>query len=175
MVTYVAFLRGINVGGRVIKMADLKICLENAGLQNVKTLLQSGNVIFDSEETDTKKVRGQLEAAVSKRFNYPAKTLVYTEQALRPIVGDYPYDSSDADYQHYIVFMDEGKAAQFDAEFGAVSNEVEEMSSGDGVIYWKVKKGMTLRSERSKYFTKATYKDFNTSRNINTIKKILAL
>jgi uncharacterized protein (DUF1697 family) len=49
MIKYVAFLRGINVGGRIIKMADLKVCFEKMDLNNVATLLNSGNVVFESD------------------------------------------------------------------------------------------------------------------------------
>ena len=174
MQTYAAFLRGINVGGRIIKMAELKSCVEAAGVTNVRTLLQSGNVLLDSE-AEEKDVRQRLEAAVGQTFDYPAIIFVHRLDKLRPIVEAYPFDSSDEDYQHYVVFMDDGKADQFDAEFGPVDNDVEAMQKGDGVIYWRVRKGMTLRSERSKCFSKAAYKNFNTSRNIKTLRKLLAL
>jgi uncharacterized protein (DUF1697 family) len=57
MTKYVAFLRGINVGGRIIKMADLRICLEKAGFGDVKTILQTGNVIFESDISDTAELK----------------------------------------------------------------------------------------------------------------------
>ena len=47
---WVALLRGVNVGGRTIKMAELRSTLEEAGLENVETVLQSGNVMFDSPD-----------------------------------------------------------------------------------------------------------------------------
>ena len=54
MTKYVAFLRAINVGGHtIIKMADLKQIFESLGLENVQTYIQSGNVIFESDEEDT--------------------------------------------------------------------------------------------------------------------------
>jgi uncharacterized protein (DUF1697 family) len=172
---YVAFLRGINVGGRVVRMVDLKLCLEKGGFTDIKTLLQSGNVVFQSNQSDKNDVRQSLEDLVSKQFDYPAKILVYRHDELEPIVRAYPFDTADEDYQHYVVFMDRGKADQFIQEFGEVQNSVELMVKGEGVIYWMVKKGMTLKSERSKYFTKAAYKEFNTSRNIKTLQKLLAL
>lgn len=57
MKRFVALLRGINVGGNnIIKMADLKTCFEEMGFANVVTYIQSGNVLFDSNETDQLKL-----------------------------------------------------------------------------------------------------------------------
>jgi uncharacterized protein (DUF1697 family) len=172
---YVAFLRGINVGGRVVRMNELKNYLEKGGFTEVKTLLQSGNVVLEGSHTDKAVVREVLEELVGQQFGYSAKILVYRFDELEPIVRSYPYDEANDDYQHYVVFMDNGKADQLIEEFGEAHDDNESMSKGDGVIYWMVKKGMTLKSDRSKIFTKAAYKDFNTSRNIRTLQKLLAL
>lgn len=51
-IEYAAFLRGVNVGGRVIKMAELKACFERVGFGDVRTFLQSGNVIFGSNSSE---------------------------------------------------------------------------------------------------------------------------
>ena len=59
---YVAFLRGINVGGHVlIKMADLKKAFEMMGFENVRTILASGNVVFEYDQTDKKALTKKVE------------------------------------------------------------------------------------------------------------------
>ncbi|MCI0649682.1 MAG: DUF1697 domain-containing protein, partial [Chloroflexi bacterium] len=61
MLTYIALLRGINVGGHhKLPMKALQALLENLGLQNVKTYLQSGNVVFQSQEENTSQLSGQI-------------------------------------------------------------------------------------------------------------------
>ncbi len=76
MTTYVAFLRAINVGGHsIIKMTDLKQMFESFGLENVQTYIQSGNVIFESEETDTASLEKQIEEQVEKATGYKTRTL----------------------------------------------------------------------------------------------------
>lgn len=66
---YVAFLRGINVGGHgLIKMIDLKKAFEKMGFENVRTLLASGNVVFESEQTDNKALTTEIESFLKKAF-----------------------------------------------------------------------------------------------------------
>ncbi len=175
MQTYISFLRGINVGGRTIKMADLKTCYEQAGFSNVATLLQSGNVTFTSKKSTPKEVETILEAAVGERFNYPAKILVLKHSALQPLVDHYPFDSSDAAYQHYILFLRPGLAEELVSYASELDPKLEQVAKGNHVLYWKVIKGMTLKSPFAKMLTKSKFKDFHTSRNINTVRKLLDL
>jgi uncharacterized protein (DUF1697 family) len=172
MMTYVSFLRGINIGGRRIAMADLKETYEAAGMTNIVTFLQSGNVIFESNEADMAEVRRKLESAVSDRFGYPAKILVRTRQHLAPAVGAYPFDSSETLYQHYLIFISPELLEPLARE--AQDPEVDQVQAGADVVYWKVLKGMTLKSTFAKNLTKSAYKEFHTVRNINTLRRMLA-
>ena len=66
---YVAFLRGINVGGKnKVKMETLREILSAQGFENVKTYINSGNVIFETDKTDDLKLAGQIEKAIEKEF-----------------------------------------------------------------------------------------------------------
>lgn len=171
MSKYVAFLRGINVGGRIIKMADLKACFEGMSFKNVSTLLQSGNVIFESN-TNQQKLKAKIEGGLTKTFNYPAKVQVFSLDNLKEITDAYPFDTSDEDFQHYVIFLEGNLAKDLASEDGELDGKIEKIKLGEGVVYWQVQKGMTLKSGRSKYLTKPKYKDFNTTRNIKTLKKI---
>jgi len=173
MQTYVSFLRGINVGGRSIKMVDLKECFEKAGYFDVITLLQSGNVVFRSETPGADEVRSTLEIAVAKRFDYPAKLLVLKREQLSPIVRGYPFDRLNDDYQHYILFLLPGVLDGLMRFHTELDKSIEEIARGDGVLYWKVRKGMTLDSAFAKVLTKAEFKEFHTSRNIKTVQKLV--
>ncbi len=166
---YVALLRGINVGGRIIKMADLVACLEAAELSNVVTILQSGNVLFDAEDSDLK---SKLETTLSKKFNYPARVQVLEVSELKNIVSNYPFDSHNDTKQHYVIFMENGLETDL-SNNSETDRRIEQTAAGDGVVYWQVQKGMTLKSMFSKYLTKAKYKDYNTNRNLKTLNKIL--
>jgi uncharacterized protein (DUF1697 family) len=68
MTKYVAFLRGINVGGRIIKMTKLKACFEKAGFSNVSTLLQTGNISFESDKKE-RELKTEIETLLTNTFN----------------------------------------------------------------------------------------------------------
>ncbi len=168
---YVAFLRGINVGGRVIKMVDLKECLEEIGLREVRTILQSGNVTFESDQKQVE-LKQNIEAVLTKTFNYPARAQVFTIEQIQTIIQGYPFDRNDKDHQHYVVFMESAKEHELEAE-ATFDDKLEQIKSGTNCLYWTVPKGITLKSEFSKYLTKPRYKEFNTVRNINTLEKTI--
>jgi uncharacterized protein (DUF1697 family) len=173
MAKYVAFLRGVNVGGRVIKMAELKTCFEKAGFKDVKTVLQSGNVIFESAKKQPA-LKSEIEKLLTKTFNYPAKAQVYSLDRLARIVKDYPFASQD-DYHSYVIFLENGLEKDLVADVSQLDKKLEQIKSGQGVVYWRVQKGMTLKSHFAKLLTKSKYKDFNTNRNLNTLQKILSV
>jgi uncharacterized protein (DUF1697 family) len=88
---YAAFIRGINVGGRVlIKMADLKTLCESAGLAKVGTILASGNIVFDSSKSPAG-VERQLQAALEKKYGRPIAVFVRTIGELREIEKLQPF------------------------------------------------------------------------------------
>lgn len=170
---FIALLRGINVGGnRIIKSADLKVCFEKLGFRDVKVILQSGNVKFSNGMKDVSDVRVAVETGLSKRFDYPAKAVVITAESLNAIVGEYPFDASSKDEQHYVVFLTEDVGGEM-ARAVKLNAEIEQVRTGENVVYLRVQKGMTLKSDFGKLLSKAKYKEHNTVRNLNTLVKIV--
>src|SRR5580698_10418097 len=107
---YVALLRGINVGGRSIKMNELRPVFEALGFDAVQTVAQSGIVVFDTEaERSTLKVT--IEQALNARFHYPAKVQVYALADLQEIVNADPF-TSDPKRHNYNVFFENGLEKQ---------------------------------------------------------------
>jgi uncharacterized protein (DUF1697 family) len=170
---YVAFLRGINVGGRTIPMAALRECCEEMGLDDVSTVLQSGNVLFRSAKGAVA-LKSTMEAGLRERFDYPARVQIYPLATLQQIVDASPFFESDPLTHSYVVFFEKGLEKQLMAEVGDGDNDGDRLELGEGVIYWRVPKGSTLQSGFAKQLTKARYKDFHTNRNINTLRKVLA-
>lgn len=89
MITYVAFLRGINVGGKnLIRMDALRGICESVGCKNVRTFIQSGNVIFESAKPDaaalTKKIEKGLLQAVGYEVRVTVRTVAELEGMLKP-------------------------------------------------------------------------------------------
>lgn len=168
-----ALLRGINVGGRIVKMADLKDCFEKANFSDVVTVLQSGNVVFKSHEADLEIIRRQLETAVIARFDYPAKIFIFNQSTLSLILDKYPFSLTDDKYQNYIIFLRPGLVESLLVEGKNLDPSVEAIAGGRDVVYWRVQKGMTIKSAFSQVLVKPQFKDFNTIRNINTLSRLV--
>lgn len=171
---YIIFLRGINVGGRNIKMAELRSCFEKAGYSHVSTVLQTGNVIIDSNEENKDKLREQVETLLAGTFHYPAKVLVVTPEQLKEVIQNYPFSNYGPEFHRYAVFTENGFEKGVIKQCDELDKDVEEISAGKNVIYWRVLKGHTLDSTFGKYMAKVATKHFLTNRNLNTLEKIWA-
>ena len=87
MKTYISMLRGINVSGqKKIRMAELKSLYESLALENVQSYLQSGNMVFDSEEGDTTKLRESIEAQIEVTYGYSVPILIRTRDDFRRLI-----------------------------------------------------------------------------------------
>ncbi|MFF0816953.1 DUF1697 domain-containing protein [Rhodococcus sp. NPDC003318] len=174
MTRYVALLRGVNVGGITIKMADLKETVGDAGFTNVKTVLASGNVLFDSDRTDSAGIKADIEAALRERFGYEAWIVLLDQPTLARIVDDFPFDAEREGWHPYVLLssdpamLTEMLTAAADLERGD-----ETLQLGDGVLYWHVERGRTLQSPFGKLSGKARYKSTTTNRNLRTLRKLL--
>lgn len=169
---YVALLRGINVGGRIVKMADLKAVFESLNYSNVSTILQSGNIVFTSDKTEADLV-SELETKLTESFAYPAKLQVRSIASVQAVIDAYPFDKNDGEHQDYVIFLDNGLERDLAADAAGIDSSIEQIQAGKGVLYWRVPKGMTLKSEFAKFLTKPKYKNFHTNRNLNTLSKII--
>ena len=83
---YIAFLRGINVSGqKLIKMAELKVMFEKAGYKNVRTFIQSGNVVFEAPKTKNETLAKKIEAMLEKALGYDVTVIVRTPDELKSL------------------------------------------------------------------------------------------
>ena len=169
MTRFVALLRGVNVGGVTIKMADLAELVRGLGYTDVKTVLASGNVLFTTQDAaaDTKQ---PLEAALRTRFGYEAWVHVLTVDAIRRLIAAYPFPR-DPDRHAYVVFAVKPEV-RAELLAGELDPAIEQAEPGDGVIFWSVPKGSTLDSALGKAQAKAAYKPWLTTRNLNTLEKL---
>ncbi|MDP4143408.1 MAG: DUF1697 domain-containing protein [Bacillota bacterium] len=95
MTIYIALLRGINVGGKnKIKMADLKKMFEDLGLSEVKTYIQSGNVIFKSNETE-EALRNKIEQGIETVFGFSIAVILITAEELENIIQNCPFSKEE--------------------------------------------------------------------------------
>ncbi|MDP9028173.1 MAG: DUF1697 domain-containing protein [Actinomycetota bacterium] len=170
MTKLVALLRGVNVGGVNIKMAELSEVVEGLGYTDVKTVLASGNVLFTSTDA-APAAKHALEVALRERFGYEAWVHVLAVDAIRGLIAAYPF-GRESDRHAYVVFavMPEVRSALLAV---ALDPAVEQARAGEGVIYWSVPKGSTLDSAMGRAQAKASYKPWLTTRNLNTLEKLI--
>ena len=89
--TYIALLRGINVGGhRKLKMADLRTIISDMGFENVQTYIQSGNVVFEASEIDTDELSRKIKLQVETTFGYEVPVIIRTAAVLKSILANMP-------------------------------------------------------------------------------------
>lgn len=131
MTKYAAFLRGVNVGGVNLKMAEVADALTDAGFQNVRTILASGNVRLESS-TNVATVRKKAEAALRDRFGYDAWVLAYDLDTVRAIDDGYPFERDVADYQSYVTFVSDADILDELAQLSP--SPKEKIRRGEGVI-----------------------------------------
>jgi uncharacterized protein (DUF1697 family) len=96
MKIYIALFRGINVGGNsLLPMKALKPLLENLGLQNVRTYIQSGNVVFQSEEEDTVRLSNTISAEVKRNHGFEPKVLLLQVEELEQAIAANPFPEAE--------------------------------------------------------------------------------
>ena len=180
MTRFIALLRGINVGGRTIKSAELAEVFRALGYDGVKTVLASGNVIFEAEGKASAR-RAEVEKALSERFGYDAKVHVLTTDALAAAVEAYPLATREGWHRYAVFLIGATGAGTRDVESEAIAQNVlgltldpdlEQIADGGSVLYWAVERGHTLDSAIGRALGTARGKSLTTTRNLNTLEKL---
>jgi uncharacterized protein (DUF1697 family) len=171
--TYVALLRGINVGTHeMISMADLKDVFAGLGFRDVKTYINSGNVIFVAAETDPRKIETLAEGALAKRFAQPvtviAHSLAEMDQIMRHVPGHWQTATGEKCNVIFLRYAIDSPdiLANLDPK-----PEIEELHYHPGVLFWSAKTSSLTKSGMLKVNTMPIYKDM-TVRVLHTTQKI---
>jgi uncharacterized protein (DUF1697 family) len=174
---YIALLRGINVGGNnIIKMMDLKACFETIGLTDVVTYIQSGNVLFTSDEPDKIKLTNKIERQLSDSFNYLSKIVLITHGQLETVVKRAPegFGSEPEEYRYDVLFLKEPLTSMEAIKSVKVREGVDKVYPGKEVLYFSRLISKASQSYLSKIIALPIYKNM-TIRNWNTTTKLLML
>jgi uncharacterized protein (DUF1697 family) len=169
---YAALLRGVNVGGVNLKMADVATAFTEAGFTDVKTILASGNVLLTSR-AGVAKVRTTAEAALRETFGYDAWVLAYPLDAVRAISEAFPFEREVEGHHSYVTFVTDADVLDELAGLADDAGADEQLERGKGVVYWQVPRAGTLTSTIGKTMGKKRYKSSTTTRNLRTVEKLL--
>ncbi|HEV2412762.1 MAG TPA: DUF1697 domain-containing protein [Candidatus Saccharimonadales bacterium] len=178
MHTYVAFLRGVNVGGNgLIKMSELKDALAAHGFQDVRTYIASGNVIFSSESGDKDALTKSVASVIEKTFSLNVSVAIFRADDWKQVIkAAPPWWGKDKTWRHNIfILIEPYEIAKLVTTIGTLRTGMEKLKVGDGVLYQSIAieaigKGVT----GSKLIANSAYKQISI-RNYNTARKLAEL
>jgi uncharacterized protein (DUF1697 family) len=172
---YVAFLRGINVGGNNnIKMTELKADFEKLGFTAVQSYINSGNIVFKSNISDILRLEKMITDSLFASFGYKIKVLIRTVSDIENTIAHFPAIFADPKWKHNIIFLGDSINSPHLIEKYQLKPGIETTSYFDGVLYWSASLDSGTRAIMYKLSTQPEYQDM-TVRSIGTVKKILKL
>ena len=175
MPIYVAFLRAINVGGKnVIKMSELNECLETVHLKHIQTFLQSGNIIFESEFTDTEKLQALIQHAIEFVFSLSVPVIVRTHEEMENVLATKPFDNfiEAPKSKNFIIYLQNAPTEMALATFKPVDGKGDEFKIEGKNIFIYCQNPYNESKLQNGFFEKKLL-CFATTRNFNTSTEIL--
>lgn len=177
LITYVAFLRGINVSGkRKVPMAELRAMCERLNLQNVKTYIQSGNIVFKSSMVQTNDIAILLHNEIQKHFNFNVPVIVKTVNELSQIIEKNPFVSQEdiTANRIYFVLLNSLPAIELLENLSEETFENEEYVVIDNCLYLKCALGYG-KAKLNNNLIERKLKVLATTRNYRTMNKLQEL
>jgi uncharacterized protein (DUF1697 family) len=175
--TYIALLRGINVTGhKIIKMADLKAMFEKMSYKNVRTYIQSGNVVFESPKAGNAVLAKKIEAGLVKALGYNVTVIIRTKDEIENVVKNYPFGKvkNHESYRSDVAFLSAEPEQAAIKELESLSTK-EEMFRVLGDNVYTIRNKSFPDSLIGKNILEKKLKVRATIRNWNTVNKILTI
>lgn len=174
MPRYIAFLRAINVGGRIVKMDHLRGLFEAMGFSGVETFIASGNVIFDSSK-GASTLATAIEASLKEALGYEVATFIRTPKEVAAIAAYKPFSESELEQAGAlnVAFLPSSLGSSSQQKLMSLETEIDRFHHHGREVYWlcRVKQS---ESKFSNTVFERTLKMQATFRGINTIQKLAA-
>lgn len=177
MPTYVALMRGLNLGRRRVKMPELAACFTGLGFRNVQTILASGNVIFTTPRRSITALTRDIAAHLASTLGYDVPTQIRTAGELHAVVTSAPLgelftDQPDASTQ--VTFFPNPIPAATARQLEALTTPTDRLQVHGRELYWRC----ATKLSASPLWTNAKANPHNdphgTTRNLQTLQRILA-
>src|SRR6202035_5491033 len=174
--TYVAFLRGVNVGGKgIVSMAAIKEALVALGLSDVRTYINSGNVIFSTRASDTQQLSAGIEEALEQHTGMAIKVLVMDHKTLKKMVDAIPRSwVDDKTMRTYVLLLWKELDDRTILDRLPIKSGIDELRYTPGAVVWRVDRENVRRSQMSRIVGTPLYKRI-TIRSVNTMRKLIEL
>lgn len=177
MKTYIAFLRGINVSGKKkIPMAELRELCESVKLKDVKTYIQSGNIIFKSDSTNSTELENLIEKAILNNYGFEVPVLIKTVEQLSKIISINPYnlEADILENKIYFVLLNSEPQIKYLESFKNEEFKNEEFFYYENCIYLKCNMGYG-KAKLNNNLIERKLRLMATTRNYRTMKTLIDL
>lgn len=179
MKRYIAFLRGVNISGKnKVSMAELKNGFEELGFEKVKTYLNSGNVIFSSEEDDIGAFADRIAMMIKNQFGLDIPVFVISKESLEDILHNAPDwwgNENKEIYDNLIFIMPPVTFAEVFNEIGEPKEALEKIKNYKEVIFWSFDRKNYQKTNWWSKTASVSISNKLTIRTANTVKKIAAM
>lgn len=179
MKQYIALLRGINISGKnKVPMAELKKGFETLSFKEVKTYLNSGNVLFSGEEKDSREFVPRIQQMIKEQFGLEIPVFVISREALADILCHAPewWGGNDSEIYHNLIFIIPPKTfSDVYHEMGEPKKELEKTEHYKEAIFWSFSR---KNYQKTNWWSKTARADIGihlTIRTANTIRKLLTV
>ena len=176
MTTYVALLRGVNVGGRArIEMAALRKLVADLGHSNVKTYVQSGNVIFRSSDEQPAQVAREIEGRIARDLGVGTTVLLRSADELAHVVANNPFLAREDDLaKFHVTFLADAPDPDRAARLAPPPGQPEELALVGREVYLRYPNGYG-RSKLNHAYIERHLGVAATNRNWNTVTRLCEL
>jgi uncharacterized protein (DUF1697 family) len=172
---YVAFLRAINVGGRVVKMQELRRVFEGWGGANVETFIASGNVVFETSKRSPAAAERSLEDHIRTALGYPVVTFLRTlpELAAAAACAPFPPAEYEAGATLFVGFMKDAPAPSVSRAVAAMGEAANAFAIEGRELYWLRRRQLLESMGSGPPFERIVGSPI-TVRNVNTVRRLAA-
>src|ERR1051325_11038365 len=170
---YVALLRAVNVGGRIVKMDRLRTLFEQVKLRNIETFIASGNVIFESTAS-AESLEARIEAHLEKALGFTVTTMVRSTREVATVAAYSPFASHKPLPPlggSYVGFLKSKPDAEGSAQVMAFADGVNDFHFHGREVYWNSRDRRSVLKLSGATFERAL-RVRATFRNVTTVRKL---
>jgi len=174
---YISLLRAINVGGNnKIKMDTLKEVYQSLGLKNVKSYLQTGNVVFEADEEKILQLEEKIEIEIEKRFGFRPKVIIRTLEELKEVIAKTPFNDGKERLPNrlLVMFLAEQPTNEAKAQLTQINTTLEELHLIGKELYLYYPESVA-NSKLNTNIIEKKLKLYGTARNWNTVTKLVEI
>ena len=173
---FVALLRGVNVGGNnMISMSELKKSFEALGFANVSTYINSGNIIFESKESDARKLEKKIEQMLAREYDLNSKVVLRSFPELEKLVQSLPPKwGDDSSWRYNVIFLRHTIDSEDILDELPANSDIEEVVYRPGTLLWSAQVETINQTKMNKLSSRKKFQDM-TVRNLNTTRKLYEL